>query len=1819
VSDSNRSPGDGPVPAGRGVVAGQVAEIIVAVDDAPGRRGSGYRVGPGAVLTAAHVVQDAAAVRVRFDADLPGEWTASVRSCWVDRGSDLAVLSIAPRDGEPPVAVARFGRIGADRAAVVATRAVGFPRFKLKGGDGAGDSPGLYRDSHQADGSAAVLSNRREGTLEVTVSPPERDPDPAVSPWEGMSGAAVWAGDRIVGVIAAHHRSDGLGRLAAARLDLAVASLDPGRRAELRALLGLPEVLPDVVPPSAGDRVRAAYLAQVRDIAPERLLGRGAELDELVGFCAGDLPYAWWQAGPWAGKSALMSWFVLHPPPGVDVVSFFITAGLAGESGRDACTAALIEQLAALGHEPAAPLATAGARRGAMLQLLADAASRSREAGRRLLLVIDGLDEDSGAATGPSIAALLPRQPPPGVRVLVASRPHPPIPDDVLDDDHPLRTLRPRQLDVSGHARSVEQRARYELGQLLKGEPLHREVLGLINAAGGGLTVDDLAELTGRESAQIAGLLGGAFSRSLGSRTGPLSAGYPDKRVYLFAHDTLRVVAEQHYGADLDTYRDRLHQWAATYRQRGWPAGTPHYLLRGYPQLLASVKDLPRLVACATDQARHNRMRGLTGGDALALTEISTAQQLILKQPSPDLTSLALLAVQADDLTGRNAYIPDELPAAWARIGQPDRAEGLASGIPNDRGQRTVALTRLVAAVAASGDHDRAARLADEAETLIRQRTEPSWRVFELAELAETVAATGDDHARAARLADEVARLADGAETLIGRIADPVNRERALARLAGAVAAGGDYGRAEALAGQVTSTQEQAEALVRLTVAASAGGDHDRTARLAGEAESLIGQITDPSVRRWPLAQLVEAVAAAGDHDRAERLAGQIADLADRAAALARIAALAAGDRKRAARLIADAEALAGQVTSPARASAMSLDTMLTAIVSAVAAGGDHVRAAQLADEAAALTGSLAHLAEAVATGGVYERAEALIGQISAPYERMRALARLAHAAAIDDDQSRAARLASEAEAVRYAANPYERRQALAQLAEAASARGDRERAARLIAEAAALIGLITYSSSRERALALLMETTNATGDHGWTTWLAGEAEALIRQDSLFQYSGARKLAELAKAVAAGGHRALAARLIAEAEALVRQREHLDGQPEVLARLAQVAAAVGDRARAARLISEAEALIGQITLPYSRDEALASLAGAVAAGGDHDRAEALTGQITDLNARVAALAGLVTTTAASGDHARAARLAGEAEAGIGQITDPRAGSRAGTLAVRGRALAGLVAAVAASGDHDRAARLAGEAEALARQISHPEYRANAVAELAAVIAAAGDHARAARLVGEAEALARHIPAKSLSPNSAGRSIWLVGALAACGDYDRAEELAGQITDPGSRADAWASLLTAVAEDGDHARAVRLAAEAEALSGQIADLRYGYRGEPQAFQAVLMARLVKAVATSGDHDRAARMAGQAETLIGQITHPFSQVLAVADLADAVAASGNHDRTARLADKAEKVIRQIDFQSRAEPIARLVKVAVANGDHDRAVRLTAEATAFVRQITDPEYRAKPMAQLAGTAAAAGDNTLAARLASEAEALIGQITYSHSRERALAQLVEAVAAVGGHDRAEALAGQMTSPREQARALARLAEAAAAAGDHARAAGLASQAETLIEQMSEPWSRVEVLTGLVGAVAAADQDRAVRLAAETEALIGQTADSESQSVEMARLARTLVTSTKPALIPGGAPSRSPLVLRARRLVAATLVTGSWVDVVVSLARIDPLAATALTNEVLARWELDAPGDQRNETLTMPRQAARMWQKPQWARGFLRWRHGRG
>ena len=220
---------------------------------------------------------------------------------------------------------------------------------------------------------------------------------------------------------------------------------DLGELAELLGLAPAASGLPDVVPAEQGQLVRSAYLAQVRDIAPDALIGRESELADWAEFCAGADPYAWWQAGPWAGKSALASWFVTHPPAGVDVVSFFITGRLLGQADSGAFLDAMIEQLNALYPAGGGLPAVAGARAGAWLNLLASAAAQAEERGRRLVVVVDGLDEDEAGATPsrgrPSIASLLPRRPPPGARFIVTSRPDPGLPDD-LPGEPPAAHLR---------------------------------------------------------------------------------------------------------------------------------------------------------------------------------------------------------------------------------------------------------------------------------------------------------------------------------------------------------------------------------------------------------------------------------------------------------------------------------------------------------------------------------------------------------------------------------------------------------------------------------------------------------------------------------------------------------------------------------------------------------------------------------------------------------------------------------------------------------------------------------------------------------------------------------------------------------------------------------------------------------------------------------------------------------------------------------------------------------------------------------------------------------------------------------------------------------------------------------------------------------------------------------------------------------------------------------------------------------------------------------------------------------------------------------
>ena len=482
-----------------------------------------------------------------------------------------------------------------------------------------------------------------------------------------------------------------------------------GRIPALEALAAVRGTRPRPAPPG-----QSAYLAQVRDIAPDVLIGRDSELAEWAEFCAGDDPYAWWQGRPWAGKSALASWFVLHPPASVDVVSFFVTGRLYGQADSDAFLDAMIEQLDALAPADAGSIARAQA--GAWLNLLASAAAQAEERARRLVVVVDGLDEDEAGATPargrPSIASLLPRRPPPGVRFIVTSRPDPGIPDDV-PVDHQLRACTAHPLRVSKEARGMELRAKQELRDLLSGDQVAVGVVGYIAGSGGGLTRGDLSVLTGAPPHQLDRVLRGVFGRSLHTRA---SADPRDPhadaaaRVYLFAHETLRVTAEDQLGGEVTRYRHNVHEWVSSCAEDGWPDITPGYAIRGYPRMLAATGDVTRLSALARSPARHAFLLRVTGSDYAALSEIRTAQSLIADQRELDLRALAELAGCRDALSIRNQSTPAQLPGVWARLGRYDHAEALARSITAPFA-RANALTGLVTAAAETGDLDRAEAL----------------------------------------------------------------------------------------------------------------------------------------------------------------------------------------------------------------------------------------------------------------------------------------------------------------------------------------------------------------------------------------------------------------------------------------------------------------------------------------------------------------------------------------------------------------------------------------------------------------------------------------------------------------------------------------------------------------------------------------------------------------------------------------------------------------------------------------------------------------------------------------------------------------------------------------------------------------------------------------------------------------------------------------------------------------------------------------------------------------------------------------------------
>ncbi len=890
--------------------------------------------------------------------------------------------------------------------------------------------------------------------------------------------------------------------------------------------------------------VHSAYLRQVERIAPLQLLDRSAELAELADFCLNTqrCPYLLWQARLGAGKSALLSTFVLTPPAPltagrVRLVSFFITAR--PQNSRDAFITALTEQLCGLLGVGLPASGDEGTREVALLELLAQAAAACQRAGGRMVLIVDGLDEDRSVTTGlvaQSIAGLLPGRPPAGMRVIVAGRPNPPIPDDV-PDWHPLRDPGViRRLSPSPHARDLQRLGQSEVKRLLAGTAVERDLVGLLAASQGGLSGPDLCELTGADLVAVEEILHTVAGRTF---TSQLAIWSPDNgsQVYMLGHEVLKNAACRYLGQDrLARYRDRLHAWAEGYRtptdgQPPWPPSTPEYLLTGYPDMLRTVGDSSRLAALAVDPARHDRMLDLSGGDTTALTEIRGCQDLLLHCSKPDLYTLARLSHHRGQLEARNANIPSGLIALWVTLGRPNRAEQTARAI-TDPYRRAQALAEVAEAAATAGDRERAHRLTADAEQTARAITDPYWRA------------------------------------------------QALTRMARAAATAGDHEWAEEIAGAITDPYRQAETLAEVAEAAATAGDRERAHRLTADAEQTARAITDPYRQAQALTRMARAAATARDHERAEEIAGAITEPHLRARALAEVAeaAATAGDHERAHRLIAAAEQTARTITD------LYLQWhTLVGVAGAAATAGDHERGEQIARTITNLhlrAEALSKVAVVAATAGDHDRGEQIARTTTDPCVHWHTLVGVAEAAATAGDHERAHRLIAAAEQIALAFTEpcsRERAEALVGVAEVAATAGDHERAHRLIAAAEQIALAIAEPCSRERAEALVgvAEVAATAGDHERAHRLIAAAEQIALAITIPHWR-AEALVGVAEVAATADD-------YEWAEQMARTITEPRLRVEALSKVAEVAATAGDHKRARRLTVDAEQTAQTIT------------------------------------------------------------------------------------------------------------------------------------------------------------------------------------------------------------------------------------------------------------------------------------------------------------------------------------------------------------------------------------------------------------------------------------------------------------------------------------------------------------------------------------------------------------------------------------------------------------------------------------------------------------
>jgi hypothetical protein len=358
----------------------------------------------------------------------------------------------------------------------------------------------------------------------------------------------------------------------------------------------------------------AAVLSELRDLLAQRsvptyrnriasmvadspaLMGRDGELTAIKAAVHGEPGYVWVHGERWSGKTTLaltLAECAVGPEAlgdDVDVVAYFLSRR---EDDADVVRfrSAVVPQLERLldkvpGH---------GDPRDTFLVLWREACNRAETMGRQLLLLVDGLDEDTrprGFAVEDALPAELGRR----GHVLVTSTVE--LPPGAVRRNNLLMGALSIDLQPSAEAHETQAKAFNEISALLAapGEAgRDAALLGVLAAARGPLTSLDLAEICRHDPYRATNMTGAAEVENILGRDLAMTVGRStvDRDAYVFLHGDLLAACQRNEALEVPRWQVALDAWAADYAQAGWPVtasgaqrAAPLYLMRTYPNVV---------------------------------------------------------------------------------------------------------------------------------------------------------------------------------------------------------------------------------------------------------------------------------------------------------------------------------------------------------------------------------------------------------------------------------------------------------------------------------------------------------------------------------------------------------------------------------------------------------------------------------------------------------------------------------------------------------------------------------------------------------------------------------------------------------------------------------------------------------------------------------------------------------------------------------------------------------------------------------------------------------------------------------------------------------------------------------------------------------------------------------------------------------------------------------------------------------------------------------------------------------------------------------